>query len=55
MLVKEKRPDEGEESYRLLIEASPDAMMVTGDDRIICFANSAAVELFGADSVDPFS
>ncbi len=45
-------PGEGAERYRLLIEASPDAILVTGHDRMITFANSAAVGLFGAESVD---
>ena len=33
---------ESEERYRLLVEASPDALLATGGDRIITFANTTA-------------
>ena len=50
--MMERAARDSEERYRLLIEASPDAMLVTLSDRRIAFANSAAVEQFGADSAD---
>jgi len=40
-----------EERYRLLIELSPDAMLVNVANRIV-YANQAAVDLLGAGSVD---
>ena len=43
---------ENEQRYRLLIEASPDAILVTREDGQIVFANSTAVELYCAGSVD---
>jgi PAS domain S-box-containing protein len=43
---------ESEARYRRLIETSPDAMLVTGENRMIAFVNSAAIELFGAESAD---
>jgi len=41
---------DNEERYRLLIEASPDALLVTSTDGKVLFASSTAVDLFGADS-----
>ncbi len=43
---------ESEQRYRMLVEASPDAILIARKDGIIVFANSTAVDLFGADSVD---
>lgn len=43
---------QSDERYRMLIEASPDAIMVAREDHIISFANSAAVALFRAGTVD---
>ncbi len=43
---------ESEERYRLLIEASPDALMVAGKDGILTFANTTAADLHGAQSAD---
>jgi len=40
--------EQSEGRYRLLVEMSPDAILVERDDRIR-FANSAAVRLFGAE------
>ncbi|OGB21539.1 MAG: hypothetical protein A3I66_00195 [Burkholderiales bacterium RIFCSPLOWO2_02_FULL_57_36] len=42
---------ESEERYRLLVESSPDAILVESDGRIV-FANAAAQHLFHADSAD---
>ncbi len=42
---------ERERQYRKLVEMLPDAVLVCREDRII-FANPAAVEIFGANSVD---
>ena len=41
-----------EARYRQLIETSPDAILVTLQDRTVAFVNSAAIELFGAESAD---
>lgn len=43
---------DSEEQYRLLVESSPDAVLVARADRQILFANSAAIELFRADRPD---
>lgn len=40
-----------EERYRRLVELSPDAILVTDQSGIV-FANPAAIELFGAQSLD---
>ena len=40
---------ESEERYRRVVEGSPDAMMVSCDDKIV-YANQASVRLFGASS-----
>ena len=44
-----ERLRQSEESYRLLVEQSPDAMLVHRQGKII-FANNACAELFGASS-----
>lgn len=41
---------ESEERYRMLFEASLDALLVTDDDGIIVFTNAAALDVFGARS-----
>jgi len=47
----EKKLRQSEESHRLLVEQSPDAILVHRRGRII-FANSGAAALFGASGVD---
>ncbi|MGA7796021.1 MAG: PAS domain S-box protein [Candidatus Acidiferrales bacterium] len=47
----EERLSRGEESYRQLVEESPDAMLVHRQGTII-FANSACAKLFGAASAN---
>jgi PAS domain S-box-containing protein len=47
----EERLRQSEESYRRLVEHSPDAMLVHRQGTMI-FANSACVEMFGASSAD---
>ena len=47
----EQKLKESEERYRLLVEHSPEAIIVQSDDRI-AFANPAAAVLFGASSVE---
>jgi two-component system cell cycle sensor histidine kinase/response regulator CckA len=47
----EERLSRSEESYRKLVEGSPDAMLVHRQGTII-FANSACAKLFGASSAD---
>jgi diguanylate cyclase (GGDEF)-like protein/PAS domain S-box-containing protein len=42
---------ESEERYRLLVELSPEAIIVQSDDRIV-YANPAAANLFGATSAE---
>jgi diguanylate cyclase (GGDEF)-like protein/PAS domain S-box-containing protein len=42
---------ESEERYRLLVELSPEAIVVQSDGKIL-YANPAAADLFGAESVD---
>jgi diguanylate cyclase (GGDEF)-like protein/PAS domain S-box-containing protein len=42
---------ESEERYRLLVELSPEAIVVQSDDRIV-YANPAAANLFGATSAE---
>lgn len=42
---------ESEERYRLLVELSPEAIIVQSDDKIV-YANPAAANLFGAASVE---
>lgn len=42
---------ESEERYRLLVELSPEAIVVQSQDRIV-YANSAAAHLFGAESAE---
>lgn len=42
---------ESEERYRLLVELSPEAIVVQSQDRIV-YANSAAAHLFGAASAE---
>jgi diguanylate cyclase (GGDEF)-like protein/PAS domain S-box-containing protein len=42
---------ESEERYRLLVELSPEAIVVQSDGRIV-YANPAAASLFGAESAD---
>ena len=48
----EDRLRDSEARYRQLIETSPDAILVTRENRTIAFVNSAAIELFGAESAD---
>ena len=43
---------ESESRYRQLIETSHDAMYISGPNRVLLFANSAAAQLFGAESAD---
>ena len=43
---------DSEERYRLLVESSPDAILVADTNRKILFANSAAVGLFRAERLD---
>ena len=43
---------ESEESHRLLIEASPDGLLVADMDGFITFANQTAVDLHGAHAAD---
>lgn len=45
------RLKESEERYRLLVELSPEAIVVQIDNRIV-YANSAAANLFGAEEVE---
>jgi diguanylate cyclase (GGDEF)-like protein/PAS domain S-box-containing protein len=42
---------ESEERYRLLVELSPEAIVVQSDDQIV-YANPAAASLFGAENVE---
>jgi diguanylate cyclase (GGDEF)-like protein/PAS domain S-box-containing protein len=42
---------ESEERYRLLVELSPEAILVQSDGKIV-YANPAAASLFGAEGVD---
>ncbi|HEX5735266.1 MAG TPA: EAL domain-containing protein [Blastocatellia bacterium] len=42
---------ESEERYRLLVEMSPEAIVVQSDDRIV-YANPAAANLFGASAAE---
>lgn len=42
---------ESEKRYRLLVELSPEAIIVESDDRIV-YANKAAANLFGAESAE---
>ena len=42
---------ESEERYRLLVELSPEAIVVECDEKIV-YANSAAADLFGAPAVE---
>ncbi len=44
---------ESEERYRQLVETSPDAIVVHDGDKVV-FANSAAKELFRADSTEDY-
>ena len=44
---------ESEERYRQLVETSPDAIVVHDGDKVV-FANSAAQELFRADSTEDY-
>tara|TARA_R110000868_G_scaffold10313_14_gene50658 strand:- start:27326 stop:30124 length:2799 start_codon:yes stop_codon:yes gene_type:complete len=46
---REAKLEESETRYRLVVEGSPDAIMVSSDDGIV-YANEAAVRLFGARS-----
>jgi diguanylate cyclase (GGDEF)-like protein/PAS domain S-box-containing protein len=48
----EHRLRESEERYRLLVELSPEAIIVQRDDSIV-YANPAAANLFGAQGVKP--
>jgi PAS domain S-box-containing protein len=43
---------ESEERYRILVETSPSAILVTGLDNTIHFCNQQAAHLFGYDSVN---
>lgn len=43
---------DSEERYRLLVESSPDAILVADTNRKILFANFAAMELFRAERLD---
>lgn len=43
---------DSEERYRLLVESSPDAILVADTNRKILFANFAAIELFRAERLD---
>jgi len=43
---------DSEERYRLLVESSPDAILVADTNRKILFANFAALELFRAEHLD---
>lgn len=43
---------ESEERYRTLVEACPDAVIMTDLDGCVVFASRQAVELFGADSAE---
>jgi diguanylate cyclase (GGDEF)-like protein/PAS domain S-box-containing protein len=45
---------ESEERYRLLVELSPEAIIVQSDDKIV-YANPAAANLFGAASAETLS
>jgi diguanylate cyclase (GGDEF)-like protein/PAS domain S-box-containing protein len=45
----EQRLKESEERYRMLVELSPEAIVVQSEERIV-YANPAATELFGAAS-----
>jgi diguanylate cyclase (GGDEF)-like protein/PAS domain S-box-containing protein len=47
--LAERTLRENEERYRLLIEMSPDAVMIEQDGEIV-FVNNGAVQLFGANS-----
>ena len=47
----EQRLKESEERYRLLVELSPEAIVVQSDGRIV-YANPAAASLFGAEGVE---
>jgi diguanylate cyclase (GGDEF)-like protein/PAS domain S-box-containing protein len=49
--LAEHKLKESEERYRLLAELSPEAILVQSDDRIV-YANCAAANLFGAETVD---
>jgi PAS domain S-box-containing protein len=42
---------ESEERYRMLVEAAPDAVVVDRDNRFL-YANSAALQLYGADTFE---
>jgi diguanylate cyclase (GGDEF)-like protein/PAS domain S-box-containing protein len=50
-LARELALRESEERYRLLVESSPDAILVECEGAIV-FANPAALRLFNADSID---
>ena len=50
-LEASKHPEDSQTRYRRLIDASPDAIRVHIDGKIV-FANEAAASLFGADSPD---
>jgi len=43
--------DDGSERFRALVDSSPDAILISRDQRIV-FLNPAAVRLFGASSAD---
>lgn len=47
----EQRLKESEERYRLLVELSPEAIIVQSDERIV-YANPAAASLFNAENVE---
>ena len=51
VLRKDDRLRQSEESYRLLVEQSPDAVWVHCGGRVV-YANSACAAIFGASSVD---